>query len=202
MKKKSYRAKMALGEVEGTVVAEFATLGVIDYDGDVTLEGAFRQGQAVVIEPWNHNYGELPVGAGSIRTEGGKAILEGEFFIDMQSGADHYEVVRKLAERGMGEWSYTFDVLESETGEQDGTPVNFLKSLDVWGVGPVTRGAGMGTRTMHLKGKGEGGDDEAEADGGKASDDDQEPPSGPRALHRQVAMLEISILELEIDAGE
>jgi hypothetical protein len=36
-------------------------------------------------------------------------------------------------------------------GTHDGKAVRFLRKLDVWGVAPVQRGAGIGTRTVDIK---------------------------------------------------
>lgn len=151
MKKKIFTAPILFkqdGE-EGEFTAEFATLDVIDHDGDVTRQGAFHDGQETLIEPWNHNYGELPVGKGVIREKDDKAVVEGRFFLDTQSGMEHYRVVKNLGP--LQEWSYTFEIEESSLGQHEGQDVQFLESLDVWGVAPVTRGAGIDTRTTTIK---------------------------------------------------
>jgi len=134
----------------GQFTAEFATLEVIDHDGDVTRPGAFTDGQETLIEPWNHNYGMLPVGKGTIREKDNKAIVDGQFFLDTQSGLEHYRVVKSLGP--ILQWSYTFDVEKASQGQFDDQDVQFLEKLDVWGVAPVTRGAGIDTRTVTIKG--------------------------------------------------
>lgn len=179
MKKKTYRAKLHLKELDGgepgQFRAEFATLNVIDHDGDVTEPGAFRVGQEVVIEPWNHNYSAPPVGKGVISEEDNKAICEGEFFLDTQGGKEHYTVVKRLGH--IQEWSYTFTIADSAMGVFEGQDVQFLRDLDVWGVAPVTRGAGIDTRTTDIKTAREKGEDSsAEQDEGQAGDGE---PSGP-----------------------
>ncbi len=136
---------------EGSFTAEFATLDVIDHDKDVTKPGAFHEGQETLIEPWNHNYGELPVGKGVIHEKGNKAIVEGQFFLDTQAGMDHYKVVKALGP--LQEWSYTFEVEKASQGQFEDQDVQFLEGLDVWGVAPVTRGAGIDTRTTDIKGQ-------------------------------------------------
>lgn len=157
MEQKVYRAAMHLKEADGgqpgDFRVEFATLSVIDHDSDVTIPGAFHDGQEVVIEPWNHNYGEPPVGKGVIREEGDKAICEGRFFLDTQNGLEHYNVVKALGP--LQEWSYTFEIEDSAQGKFEDQEVRFLNSLDVWGVAPVTRGAGIDTRTVEIKSAGE-----------------------------------------------
>lgn len=159
---KIYQAPLNLksGDKEGQFIAVFAPFNVIDHHGDVTLPGAFTDGQQAIIEAWNHDY-SLPVGAGVVRSDSEKAWIEGEFFIDTTNGRDHYATVKNLAARGMGEWSYSFNILDSEPGTQDGMGVRLLKRLDVAGVGPVTRGAGIGTHTVAIKSKQDKGEDEA-----------------------------------------
>ncbi len=149
MEQKTFTCRMEFkGSDTGEFVAEFATLNVVDHDGDVTLPGAFSQ-QEVVIEPWNHNWNAPPVGRGMIREDNGKAIVEGRFFTDTASGLEHYRTVKNLAD--MQEWSYSFDIIDYEYGNFAGKNVRFLKELDVIGVGPVTRGAGIDTRLVAIK---------------------------------------------------
>jgi len=151
MNRKTFRAPIVLkadGE-EGTFRSVFAQFNVVDHDGDVTQPGAFQEGAEAVIEGWNHDWG-LPVGKGVIHSNEREAWIEGRFFLDTALGKDHYLTLKGL--EGLEEWSYTFDIEEAESGEFDGERVRFLKGLDVWGVAPVTRGAGIGTRTVALKG--------------------------------------------------
>src|SRR3990172_3589 len=51
---------------QGLVTAVFATLNVIDEDGDVTIPGAFGE-QSVKLAAWGHGWDKLPVGRGAIR---------------------------------------------------------------------------------------------------------------------------------------
>lgn len=148
---------------EGEFTAVFATLNVIDHDGDVTRPGAFHEGQETLIEPWNHNYGEPPVGKGVIHEQDNQAIIEGKFLLETQAGMEHYKVVKALGP--LQEWSYTFEVEKVSWGKFEDRDVTFLESLDVWGVAPVTRGAGIDTQTISIKNK----KPEAEAGNGKAS---------------------------------
>jgi hypothetical protein len=152
MAQKVYRGRIEFkksADETGEFRAEFATLNVIDHDGDVTVPGAFRDGQETLIEAWNHNYGQLPVGKGIIHEDGDKAVVEGSFFLDTQGGLEHYKTVKALGK--LQEWSYTFDIEDSGYGEFDGQDVQFLRKLDVWGVAPVERGAGIDTRTTDIK---------------------------------------------------
>ncbi|MFT2016300.1 HK97 family phage prohead protease [Streptomyces sp. 796.1] len=152
--------RKAFGRVEikdadrGMVTAVFSTFDVVDRDGDVTVKGAIRDGVPVVISAYNHGSwaGALPVGKGVVRTDGKEARLEGQFFLNTQHGRDTFETVKALAEDGLGEWSYGFDVKDSAPGEHDGKSVRVLKELDVHEVSPVMLGAGVGTRTLDTKG--------------------------------------------------
>jgi hypothetical protein len=152
-KQKTFHSKIefkADSDKTGEFTAEFATLGVIDHDGDITVAGAFQDGQEVPIEAWNHNYGVLPVGKGVIHEVKDKAVVEGQFFLDTVGGQEHYRVVRSLG--SIQEWSYTFVIEDSAPGQFDGEEVRFLRKLDTWGVAPVQRGAGIDTRTTSIKG--------------------------------------------------
>lgn len=135
----------------GLVEAVFSTYDVIDSDGDVTLRGAFKEGQEVRISAWNHGSwgGALPVGKGVIRDTDAGAVMEGRFFLDTASGREHFAVVKALGP--LQEWSYGYEVLESESGEHEGQSVRFLKVLDVTEVAPVLKGAGVDTRTLVVK---------------------------------------------------
>lgn len=140
---------------QGVVQVLFATLNTKDHDGDVTLPGAFKQGQEVRISAYNHaswGPGALPVGKGRITENGENAIFDGEFFLNTAAGKETFETVKAMGD--LQEWSYGFDVLDSEPGTKDGQSVNFLKALDVFEVSPVLLGAGIGTRTLSAKSRG------------------------------------------------
>lgn len=140
---------------KGTVSAVFSTLNVVDHDGDVTLPGAFDDGAPVVISSYQHTSwgGALPVGKGVIRTTKSETVLDGQFFLDTAGGRDTFTVVKALAESGLGEWSYGYDVVEADRGQFDGRDVQFLKRLKVHEVSPVLVGAGVNTRTLAAKSK-------------------------------------------------
>ncbi len=189
MERKIYQGILALkaeGEGdEGSFRAEFATLNVVDWHTDVTVPGAFKNGQEVIIEPWNHGW-ELPSGKGVIMSDESKAWVDGRFFLDTEAGRETYRTVKNLG--SLAEWSYSFDIEESGEGYFDGQQVRFLRKLDVVGVGPVTRGAGIDTRTVMIKGKTQLGAE------GKA-DDGNGKPSGPNAgLMTHIAITEIGMI--------
>lgn len=134
---------------EGEFRAVFATLNVVDHDGDVTRPGAFKDGAEVIVGSWGHKTADLPVGKGVIRTNEREAVVEGAFFLDTQPGKDTYQTVKNLGP--LGEWSYVFSVQKQSFGEEGGRPVRFLEDIKVFSVDPVLAGAGIDTRTTDIK---------------------------------------------------
>src|SRR3990167_2909099 len=122
---------------KGLVEAVFATLGVVDLDGDVTVAGAFEDGAAVRISSFGHASwgGELPVGRGTIRAGAKEAVLDGRFFLDTSGGRDTFTTVREMGD--LQEWSYGFDIIASQAGQFEDLDVRFLQKLLVHEVSPV-----------------------------------------------------------------
>lgn len=152
--RKTYRSPLELkagtaGAAEGDFRATFATFGTKDWDGDVTVAGAFTQNQAVRIAAWGHNWGVLPVGKGTIHADSHRAWVDGSFFLDTAAGADTYRTVKQLGD--LQEWSYGFIITKWSVGQHDGAKVRFLEGLDVFEVSPVLLGAGIGTGTARIK---------------------------------------------------
>lgn len=147
----------------GEFSAVFSTFNVIDSDGDVTLPGAFTEGEEVLVSSYGHAswQGALPVGKGRIRTTKSEAIVDGQFFMETSHGRDTFQVVKALG--GNQQWSYGFDVVEGEPGKHAGREVQFLKKLKVHEVSPVLIGAGVNTRTLAVKALTERGFDPADA---------------------------------------
>lgn len=140
----------------GEIVAVFATLNVVDSDGDVTVAGAFEDGAKVRISAYGHSSWDdkLPVGKGVIREKKNEAILEGHFFMDTAMGRDTFTTVKALGEDGLQEFSYGYDPVEFSFGEFSDQQVRFLKKLKVHEVSPVLLGAGVGTRLLSAKSAG------------------------------------------------
>lgn len=141
----------------GALSAVFSTLGTmesgpIDHDGDVTLPGAFEDGADTRLLP-AHDWSHYMIGKGTIRTNGNKAIFEGQLNLQTTAGRDWYESMKFDTEHGkaLQEFSYGYDVLDASYGQIDGRDVRFLKRLVVHEVSPVTLGAGVGTRTLTIK---------------------------------------------------
>lgn len=136
---------------EGEFRATFSTFNVVDLDGDVTLPGAFKNGQQVRIAQWGHNWGALPIGRGVIDSDQSRAWVDGAFLMTTQAGRDTYETVKSLDE--LQEWSYGFDIERASSGKFADNPfdVRFLEALDVIEVSPVMLGAGIDTGTDAIK---------------------------------------------------
>lgn len=150
-------------EDRGEFAAVFSTFNVVDSDGDITLPGAFEDGAEALVSSYGHTswQGALPVGKGRIRQTKSEAIFDGQFFMDTTHGRDTFAVVKALG--GSQQWSYGFDVLDSEPGKHDGRQVKLLKRLKVHEVSPVLIGAGVNTRTLAVKALTQGGYDPADA---------------------------------------
>jgi HK97 family phage prohead protease len=136
---------------KGEFTAVFATFNVVDKDGDVTTPGAFTDGEEVVVSAYGHESwsGVLPVGKARIRQTNSEAIAEGQFFLDTSHGRDTFETVKQLG--NLGQWSYGFDVVDSDRGDFNGKQVRYLRRMKVHEVSPVLIGAGVNTRTLVTK---------------------------------------------------
>lgn len=140
-------------DVEGSFRATFATLNVIDLDGDVTKEGAFSK-QPVRVSGFGHNWSEYIIGDGDIDADKTKAWADAQFYLDTSRGLDTYRSVKRASAKKLQEWSYGFDVLKSSFGQFEGREVRFLEELLVHEVSPVMIGAGIGTGTDRIKSSG------------------------------------------------
>lgn len=151
---------------DGTFKCVFATMGVEDKDGDVTLPGFFGK-QACVVVPvhdWNH----VPIGKATIMESGNEAVAVGKFNLDIPAAKDWFAAMQfDMAEgQPLMEWSYGFKVLEGggQPGAVGDKRVRFLGPLGdgtpgckVYEVSPVLVGAGEKTRTLAAKVSGDDG---------------------------------------------
>ena len=191
--------ELKAGDEAGTLSAVFATLNVRDKDGDVTLPGAFQDGAKVAISAYGHKSweGALPIGVGTIRTTDSEAIMEGKLFLDTAAGRDTYHALKAMHEAGIpSEFSYGFDVVQSDKGEHEGKSARFLKQMKVYEVSPVLLGAGVDTRTLAIKSQ-----DVSDSLGGEA-------PSLAEELDAAIAALEAKaesaarVVALRSEAGK
>lgn len=153
MFRKSFSVELKDFSEAGEFEAVFSTLNAIDHDGDVTLPGAFDDGAAVNIAEYGHDWSSWPIGDGHIETRGNEAVVRGVLYLDTPQGEKAYRTMKARAQRGViaQEFSYGFDILESESGEYEGKQVRFLKRLQVFEVSPVLLGAGVNTRLEMIK---------------------------------------------------
>jgi hypothetical protein len=150
MERKTFCSGLKIEGDEGSFRATISTLSVVDRDGDVTLPGAFRDGQLVKVAAWGHNWNVPAVGKGIIHADARRAWVDGQFNLATPAGREHYEVAKFLQEQQ--EWSYGFTIKRSHPGEFGGRAVRFLEEVDVHEASPVMVGAGIGTGTDFLKG--------------------------------------------------
>jgi hypothetical protein len=143
---------------EGTFKAVFATMNVVDKDGDITLPGAFGN-QNVILSQYNHgSWGKgadaLPIGIGQIYEEGENAIIAGEFDMNDPAAVKTYQKMKYLTEKGRKqEFSYALPEIDFEYREEGGNRVRVLKRIVVPEVSPVLMGAGENTRILDIKSK-------------------------------------------------
>ena len=143
-------------EPDGAIAIAFAQLNVRDRDGDVLVPGCIPVGRQVILGAYNHSSlkDANPVGLVTLSEEqidgATWAVARGRFFTETEAGREALAVVRGLG--GTAEYSFGYQVVKSDTGRHQGQPVRFLRQLDVFEVSPVVRGAGIGTRTLAIKG--------------------------------------------------
>jgi len=152
MEQKLFSAAAPPAEATGEIEVTWATLGVVDRDGDIILPEAVPAGKTVPIMQWGHRLSDLPIGEATLSVEGDRAVARGRLYLGTTAGKDHYEVLR---ERGASqEWSFSYYVTRSSDELVDGRAVRVIQAMDVLEVSPVLVGAGIATRTDSLKSAG------------------------------------------------
>jgi len=132
---------------KGNFTAVFATLEVIDHQGDIIKKGAITPGKTR-ISYWGHRWQDLPVGIGQIKIQNNEAIVEGQLFMDTQGGVETYKTLKGLGD--LAEFSFGYDIVKSSPLKDGG---RILEKLKVYEVSPVFKGAGINTRLTSMKGK-------------------------------------------------
>jgi HK97 family phage prohead protease len=141
-------------DTEGKVSAVFSVFNSLDSDGDVVLPGSIKSGfkSGSVPMVWAHKW-DMPIGKGSIESDGDKATFSGEFFMDTESGKEAYKIVKNMAD--MQQWSFGYRVNDAEQGKigegEEEKDARYLKDLTVFEVSPVLVGANQDTYTMAIK---------------------------------------------------
>lgn len=139
---------------KGDVEAIIATLGVVDKDEDIITRDAIPEGSKVSMSAYGHDavYGTAPVGKGTIRVEGNKAVFKGRMFLATTRGRETFEVLKEMG--ADQEWSFGFRILGAEVPSEEQRKQGarrILTKLDAFEVSPVIVGAGVGTRTLGVK---------------------------------------------------
>ena len=151
---------------KGVIMAVFATLNVIDKDGDITLPGFFGEQEVVMLPA--HDWSSVPIGKGVIREVGDKAVAELQMNLEIEEGQKWFSALKFDMAHGkpLQEYSYGFTVQEggSSQGGQDAAGAKAYRTLRptpkgepgciVHEVSPVLVGAGNGTGTLSVKSAG------------------------------------------------
>lgn len=154
---KSLSATLKEVSEEGSGTAVIATLGVVDKDGDITESGAFGSGQVAKFLP-AHDWMALPLGKATIREDGDRALADFQLNMKLTAAREWRDALLFDLQDGrqpIQEWSYGFTIEESTRETRDGETVRILKRLRVHEISPVVLGAGEGTRTLAVKGRGD-----------------------------------------------
>lgn len=146
-------------DLTGFGEAVIATLNVIDKDNDITMRGAFGEGQTVKMIP-AHDWSHVPLGKATIHEVGEEVIAKFQLNLDIEAAREWHSALLFDLKEGdaIQEWSYGFTIIDSEQRtEGTDTRVRVLKSLKVHEISPVIVGAGDNTRTLSIKSEKHGG---------------------------------------------
>ncbi len=152
LKRKNLEVSFKEDGPEGTITATFATLNVVDHDGDIIRKGAGDKKQ-VNLGLYNHVLASpTPAGVGDTYEKGNKLKMDGEYFLDLWAGEQTFRYIKHMKDRNRPvEWSFAYHVTEGGWIKRDGKEIYEIKAMDIVSVDPVGRGAGIGTRTDSVK---------------------------------------------------
>ena len=136
----------------GYLKCVFATLNVKDKDGDVIKDGAIGD-QRVLISGMQHSLwekvpGNVSLGAGRIYEQGGKAIFEGYFNMEIEKARDMHSALKFAPD--LHEFSFGFAAVRKR-GTWQGEKVYDITYAKTWEVSPVVVGAGVDTGVLLVK---------------------------------------------------
>ncbi|MGB3320086.1 MAG: hypothetical protein WA978_12055 [Sphingopyxis granuli] len=143
-------------DAAGKGLAELATLSAIDSDGDTYEPGAFswKEGghQWAMMQP-AHDRRKMPFGKARVYEDGDKAYAELHLNLKTEAGREWHQALLFDFEVGkpVQEWSFGYEA-EFTYRVTSGSRIRVLSKVDVDEVSPVLRGAGVGTRTIAIKG--------------------------------------------------
>ena len=136
----------------GSVKIAFATLNVVDLDGDITPSGVVPT-KEVALGAWGHETwnGALPVGKGIVSEQGQFAVFDGRYFLDTSQGRDAYNTVKGLG--SLARFSYGYVATNPRFEQRGGKQVRIFTpgGLDIFEVSNVLVAAGLGTGLMAIK---------------------------------------------------
>jgi hypothetical protein len=141
----------------GKGLAELATLSAVDNDGDTydPLAFGWKPGghQWAMMMP-AHDRRKMPFGKARVYEEGDTAFAELHLNLKTTAGRDWHQALLFDLETGdpVQQWSYGYNIIDMDYRVSGNSRVRVLKKLDVDEVSPVLRGAGVGTRTLSIKG--------------------------------------------------
>ena len=159
----SVQLKIDDADPEGTVYARFATLNVIDHDGDVIRPKAIGK-QKVNAGLHNHMASNpTPAGYGDTYEDDDAAYARLTYITDTWAGRETYTYLKAMADaKRPVEWSMRYYVTDGRPlPEKDplyqpavgpfGDPPFEIKKMDIIDVDPVSKGAGIDTATVAAK---------------------------------------------------
>ena len=159
----SVQLKIDDADPEGTVYARFATLNVIDHDGDVIRPKAVGKQK---VNAGLHNHGgsnPTPAGYGDTYEEDDAAYARLTYITDTWAGRETYTYLKAMADaKRPVEWSMRYyvtdgrpmpekDPLYQPAVEPFGDPPFEIKKMEIIDVDPVSKGAGIDTATVAAK---------------------------------------------------
>ena len=95
------------------------------------------------------------MGKGIVELAGNEVRLVGQFFLDTARGREAYQTVKAMGT--LQEWSWGFRATDVRHETRNGKRVRVIVGAEVYEVSPVLVGAGNGTATLTLKGRGTAG---------------------------------------------
>lgn len=183
---------------EGRIQAIFSTFDVIDADGDVVKAGAIPDAEVPILV--GHDWASLPVGKGSITSNRKRAVIDGQFFLATEQGRNAFETVKAMGKTQQYSWG--FEITDSEFGEFDGKQVRFIKRARPMEVSTVVAGSNPITETLLIKGEcpycGRG-DAESESESLKINPHDHEEHQPVQVGWQQQAQIQLAYARMDCD---
>jgi len=155
-------------ESKGEIIAHFATLDEVDNDGEVLPAGSIPDGMKATVSTYNHDtvMGQMlgtgvpdqpPVGKGTIRIEGNKAIAYLNYFMETQRGKEAFLTVKAMGPDQKWSFAYRKEKTNPPSAEWKAKGARLMLSkigplLDgAIEVSPVKMPGGKSTGTMAVK---------------------------------------------------